>query len=170
MHWRKDDRTIASETRVSLGKISENSLTLGIKHLLPEDIGNCTCVASTAARSENVTVAWWLPVNMLSQVFFATMRDARSFARSHGLTADSRIRPSAEFRRSPRVKTIASTNNVRFDSLVRLAWAKPSTASVNGGMRQAYCRIQLKYPQAGNRSINQPINQYLFSEKFITFY
>lgn len=55
--WLRDGREISSDERISLVKVSQNSITLSIKNVLPEDVGNYTCVVNTAEGSESVTVA-----------------------------------------------------------------------------------------------------------------
>uniref|UniRef100_A0A6B0UV49 Putative down syndrome cell adhesion molecule n=1 Tax=Ixodes ricinus TaxID=34613 RepID=A0A6B0UV49_IXORI len=56
LSWHKDGVPISSEARISLARLSQNSLSLSIKSVLPEDIGNYTCVAEGPTGSSTVTV------------------------------------------------------------------------------------------------------------------
>lgn len=56
LSWHKDGAPISSEARISLVRVSQNSLALSIKSVLPEDIGNYTCVAEGPTGSSTVTV------------------------------------------------------------------------------------------------------------------
>ncbi|KAM7294607.1 hypothetical protein ISCGN_024113, partial [Ixodes scapularis] len=56
LSWHKDGAPISSEARISLARLSRNSLSLSIKSVLPEDIGNYTCVAEGPTGSSTVTV------------------------------------------------------------------------------------------------------------------
>ncbi|KAK8785226.1 hypothetical protein V5799_008409 [Amblyomma americanum] len=58
MTWtRQNGENLGANRRVSLFSSSESSVTLSIRDVRPEDVGNYTCVASYGATSERVTVA-----------------------------------------------------------------------------------------------------------------
>ncbi|KAH6921909.1 hypothetical protein HPB50_006454 [Hyalomma asiaticum] len=55
--WKRDNgEDLSTNRRVSLLSASESSVTLSIRDIRPEDVGNYTCVASYGDASESITV------------------------------------------------------------------------------------------------------------------
>ncbi|XP_040066621.1 hemicentin-2 [Ixodes scapularis] len=80
LSWHKDGAPISSEARISLARLSRNSLSLSIKSVLPEDIGNYTCVAEGPTGSSTVTVPLLVSgALVISWLFHITVGIQRSF-------------------------------------------------------------------------------------------
>lgn len=56
MSWMRGDRELASGGRVSLFKASGTSVTLSVRNIQPEDVGNYTCTVRNGDDSESITV------------------------------------------------------------------------------------------------------------------
>lgn len=56
MSWTRGDRELTTGGRVSLVKASGTSVTLSIRNIQPEDVGNYTCTVRNADDSESITV------------------------------------------------------------------------------------------------------------------
>lgn len=54
--WMRGDHELTPGGRLSLYGTSGSSVTLSIRNIQPEDVGNYTCAVRDAERSESVTV------------------------------------------------------------------------------------------------------------------